>query len=120
MEAQIFWGVSYGLSGMASGVDLWFCEACRDLSIYYTACIPFKEQRDEVEPDEVELRDELIEAANCVVECRNSAMVEMANVGLVVWDGNKGGTHNVIQQLIENKKKFIWINPVSKSVNICE
>lgn len=41
-------------------------------------------------------------------------MVEKADTGLVVWDGNKGGTHNVFQQLVEKKKPFVWINPVNE------
>lgn len=43
-------------------------------------------------------------------------MVEIIDYGIIVWDGNKGGTHNVFQQMIENKKGFVWINPVSEKI----
>jgi uncharacterized phage-like protein YoqJ len=112
-------GYSYGLSGMASGVDLWYCESCFDLDIPYAACIPFEEQTFEVEEYEVGLRKELIEKAAEVHHIRNSRMVEMTDAGIVVWDGNKGGTHNVVQQLVENSKPFIWINPVSQKIWEC-
>ena len=35
---------TYGLSGMASGVDLWFCKELKDMHIPYAACIPFEGQ----------------------------------------------------------------------------
>ena len=62
------------------------------------------------------MREELIRSAAEVLSIRNSGMVEKADWGLVVWDGNKGGTHNVFQQLVENKKSFVWINPVGKKI----
>lgn len=119
VEAMRNEGYSYGLSGMASGVDLWFCEACLEHNVPYAACIPFEEQQDEVEEHEKVLRLELIEQADKVYNIRNSGMVEMADAGIVVWDGNKGGTHNVAQQMIEHKKSFIWINPVGEKIWKC-
>jgi uncharacterized phage-like protein YoqJ len=110
---------AYGLSGMASGVDLWFCQSCEKYKIPYAACIPFKEQEDEVEADEVDERLRLIKIASTEYNIRNSAMVEKSEAGIVVWDGNKGGTHNVVQQLIENDLPFVWINPVSNKVWNC-
>jgi uncharacterized phage-like protein YoqJ len=110
---------SYALSGMASGVDLWFCQSCLELGIPYSACIPFEEQKDLVEEFEKEERGFLIDKASDVISMRNSAMVEKSDCGIVVWDGNKGGTHNVVQQLIEKDKKFIWINPAGKKIWNC-
>lgn len=110
---------SYCLSGMASGVDLWFCQTCLDLHIPYAACIPFEEQQDLVEEFEKEKRLRFINKAAQVLNIRNSMMLEKADMGIVVWDGNKGGTHNVVQQLIENKKPFYWINPVSEKIWKC-
>lgn len=109
-----------GLSGMASGVDLWFCDLCRQKKIEYIACPPFPEQRNLMK-DEAEMlfRDELLADAKEVKAIRNSKMVEMADVGLVVWDGNKGGTHNVVQQLVEKNKGFYWVNPVSQKIWDC-
>lgn len=104
---------------MASGVDLWFCEACLALDIPYIACIPFDEQGETMEESEALLRSELIRQAGQVRKVKNSWMVEEAEMGIVVWDGNKGGTHNVVQQLIEKQKPFIWINPVGRKVWHC-
>jgi uncharacterized phage-like protein YoqJ len=110
---------SYGLSGMASGVDLWFCEICQKLQIPYAACIPFEEQQDLVESDEKELRLNLIKNSSKTYIIRNSIMLERSESGIVVWDGNKGGTHNVVQQLVEHSKPFIWINPVNNKLWEC-
>lgn len=116
MEAQTEYGFIRGYVGMASGVDLWFCESCRYLNIPYVACIPFEEQDKTMSKDDAEKRNELIKQSVEIKNVKNSWMVEQAQQGIVVWDGNKGGTHNVLQQLIENKKSFWWINPVSRRV----
>jgi len=112
-KLQHIHGYIRGYVGMASGVDLWFCQSCIDLKISYVACIPFDKQEDGMSYSDVQLRQYFINHADCVRKVRNSWMVEEAEMGLIIWDGNKGGTHNVIQQLIERKKSFIWINPVS-------
>lgn len=110
---------SYGLSGMASGVDLWFCQMCIEYKIPYAACIPFEGQQELVEEFEKEERLKLIDKASSILKIRNSKMLEKSDGGIVVWDGNKGGTHNVVQQLIENNKPFIWINPVGEKIWKC-
>lgn len=112
-------GYVKGYSGMASGVDLWFCEICKEWDIPYVACIPFEEQSDYMEDDDIILRDELIKTACERKDVRNSYMVEKCDTAIIVWDGNKGGTHNCLQQLVEAKKDFWWINPVKKTVVLC-
>ena len=112
-------GYVKGYSGMASGADLWFCEICKEWDIPYVACIPFEEQADYMEDDDIILRDALIKTAIERKNVRNSYMVETCDVAIVVWDGNKGGTHNCFQQLIEAKKDFWWINPVKPTVVKC-
>lgn len=111
--------VSYAYSGMASGVDLWFCQSCIALNIPYEACIPFEEQSLEMDEEERQLRDYLIAASNRISHVRNRYMVEKAQAGVAVWDGNKGGTHNVVQQIIEAQKPFWWINPASEKIWRC-
>lgn len=108
-----------GYSGMASGVDLWFCAECENQDISYVACIPFEEQADTMSPEEAAAREHRIGAAGRVMNVKNSWMVEQCDMGIVVWDGNKGGTHNVLQQLVENKKGFVWINPVAQKIWHC-
>lgn len=112
-------GFIKGYSGMASGVDLWFCEICKELNMPYAACIPFEEQRETMEAEDRLLRDELIGSALEVLHVRNSYMVENCDSAIVVWDGNKGGTHNCFQQLVESKKDFWWVNPVKKTAVLC-
>lgn len=112
-------GYIRGYAGMASGVDLWFCQNCNSLEIPYVACIPFDGQEETMDENARELRGQLIEAASEVYRVKNSWMVEKADMAIVVWDGNKGGTHNVLQQLVENKKPFYWINPVSEVIYDC-
>ncbi len=109
----------YGYSGMASGVDLWFCKACIELGIPFEACIPFEDQKLEMDHQEQALREQLIAAANKTSYVRNRYMVEKAQAGIVVWDGNKGGTHNVVQQMVEANKPFWWINPVAEKIWRC-
>lgn len=108
--------ISVGLSGMASGVDLWFCKWCLVFGIPYWACIPFEGQEDTMSEKDAALRAGLIAKAIEVKKVRNRWMVEKCDSAIVVWDGNKGGTHNVFQQLIEAKKDFVWINPVKETI----
>lgn len=108
-----------GYVGMASGVDLWFCEICKEENIPYYACIPFDSQDETMSKHDAWVRKKLIEDAMLVKGVRNSWMVEEVNHAIVVWDGNKGGTHNVVQQLVEKKINFHWINPVAKKIWDC-
>jgi len=111
--------LSYGYSGMASGVDLWFCKELFNFRIPYAACIPFEGQEETMDGLSKDERKTLISKASAVHYVKNSYMVEKCDMGIVVWDGNKGGTHNVLQQLVEKKKPFVWINPVGKKIWNC-
>jgi uncharacterized phage-like protein YoqJ len=113
------YGNFIGYSGMASGVDLWFCDSCLIKKYQYNACIPFKEQEDEMDADEKMHRQTLIDKAANVYNIRNSAMIDKVDMAIIVWDGNKGGTHNVLQQCVEVNKKFYWVNPVRQNIIKC-
>jgi uncharacterized phage-like protein YoqJ len=113
-------GISLAYSGMASGVDLWFCESCFKYKIPYIACIPFDEQSEYMTDETKSHRETLLKYAKEKMAVKNSWMVEHCDYAIVVWDGNKGGTHNVLQQLIEKQIPFTWINPVAKKVWRCE
>lgn len=106
-------------SGMASGVDLYFCHFCKELKLPYIACIPFDEQEEQMVGLIKFKREELIREAVEIKKVKNSWMVENCDTAIVVFDGNKGGTANVFQQLIEKKRNFIWINPVGKVIWKC-
>ena len=112
-------GVSLAYSGMASGVDLYFCKACQIQKLPFIACIPFDGQELQMTEEAQNARAEYIKMASSVMHVKNSWMVEHCDIALVVWDGNKGGTHNVVQQLVEKNVPFIWLNPVGKKVWHC-
>lgn len=101
-------------SGMAGGIDLHFCQSCILLGIPYIACVPFEGQENTMTIHEAEVRTQLLKTAKEIKEVKNSWMVEHGDIGLAIWDGNKGGTHNVVQQFVEKRKNFYWINPVAK------
>ena len=67
---------SLGLSGMASGVDLWFCEELLSLHIPYHAYIPFEEQDETMDFLSKQERIRLIQNASKTINARNSIMVE--------------------------------------------
>lgn len=113
-------GIAIAYSGMASGVDLWFCQSCFNNFIPYIACIQFEEQADYMSPETKLLRASFLSSAKEKKLVKNSWMVENCDRAIVIWDGNKGGTHNVLQQLIEKQIPFTWINPVSKKIWNCE
>lgn len=108
--------LSIGMSGMASGVDLFFCESCFNYKLHYCAYIPFVGQESTMSKTDADEREKWIKRASQIVWAKNSTMVEKCDTAIVVWSGTKGGTHNVFEQLIERKKNFWWINPVNKKV----
>ena len=112
-------GISIAYSGMASGVDLWFCEACFKYQIPYIACVPFEGQEDYMDAETKKRRQDLLSFAKEIKYVKNSWMIEHSDCAIVVWDGNKGGTHNVLQQLVEKQLPFIWINPVGQKIWHC-
>jgi len=112
-------GIALGYSGMASGVDLWFCEACFKYQIPFIACVPFEEQADYMTEETRAKRKTLLSLAAQTMSVKNSWMVEHTDIAIVVWDGNKGGTHNVVQQLVEKNVPFLWINPVGQKIWHC-
>lgn len=101
-------------SGMASGIDLHFCKSCILLGIPFIACVPFEGQEYTMTPRDADVREQLLKVAKEIKEVKNSWMVEHTDMGIAVWDGNKGGTHNVVQQFVEKRRNFYWINPVAK------
>jgi uncharacterized phage-like protein YoqJ len=113
------YGASLAYSGMASGVDLMFCESCQFYGIPFIACVPFDGQELTMTDEDRRFRNDLLKIVKEVKHVKNSWMVEHCDLAIAVWDGNKGGTHNVVQQLVEKKKNFYWINPVSKVVWKC-
>lgn len=100
--------------GMASGVDLYFCRSCILLGIPYIACVPFEGQENTMSVRDAEIREQLLKSAKEIKQVKNSWMVEHTDMGIIVWAGLKGGTHNVVEQFVSARKNFYWINPVGK------
>lgn len=114
VEIKVYGTDLLAYSGMASGIDLHFCRSCLLLGIPFIACVPFEGQEETMSPRDADLREQYLKVAKEIKQVKNSWMVEHCDVGLAVWDGNKGGTHNVVQQFVEKRRNFYWINPVAK------
>ena len=99
-----------GLSGMADGIDLIFCSLLENYHCY----IPFENQDEYMSEEDKEWRKDLIKKSRKCYKAKNSQMVRDCDNGIIVWDGNKGGTHNVFQQMVECGKPFFWIEPINK------
>lgn len=112
-------GATIAYSGMASGIDLLFCSHCHYYKLPYIACVPFDGQEETMTVDASKLREEFLGYAKEIKKVKNSWMVEHCDIAIAVFDGNKGGTANVFQQLIEKKKNFYWINPVGQVIWKC-
>jgi len=105
-----------GLSGMADGIDLIYCEILLKHGMGYQCYLPFEGQEDYMSAEDKVRRQGLIDKAWVTCKAKNSKMVEDCESGIIVWDGNKGGTHNVFQQMLENKKPFFWIEPHNQKI----
>ena len=105
-----------GLSGMADGIDLLFCDLLLQNRMGYHCYIPFEGQDEYMSEQDKELRTRLIDKSWGILKVKNSQMVENCDSGIIVWDGNKGGTYNVFQQMVEKKKPFYWIEPINKQL----
>lgn len=101
-------------SGMASGIDLYFCNSCLLLGIPYIACVPFDGQETTMTPADADRREQFLKVAKEIKKVKNSWMVDHADVGIAVWSGQKGGTYNVVEQFVSSKTNFFWVNPVGK------
>ena len=83
-------GASLAYSGMADGVDLWFCRSCLWHKLPYIACVPFEEQDEYMSFDDKTLRNSLLTSAKEIMKVRNSWMVEHCDYGVVImvlWFG---------------------------------
>ena len=100
--------------GMASGVDLHFCKSCILMGVPYIACVPFEGQENTMSVHDADVRAQLLKSAKEIKEVKNSWMVEHCDIAIAVWSGQKGGTFNVVEQLVTDRKNWYWINPVGK------
>ena len=115
--------VNEAVSGMALGVDQWAAEVCIELSIPFTAAVPFDGQEWRW-PSAAQLRyRELIakawhvqvvcpgEYAAWKMQRRNEWMVNNSDTLLAVWDGSSGGTANCVQYAREVGREIWHVDP---------
>lgn len=115
-----------GITGMAQGVDQWFAEVCRDLSIPYIACIPFPGQERLWPPDAQHHYRQLVADAFEVrvgpsartkpdviaaLHRRNSDMVSGCHAAIAVWDGSSGGTADAVRKLTDLGRPLLRLDP---------
>ena len=117
------------VTGMALGVDQWFCEIGLKLSLKVHAYLPCKGQSAKWRPAQKEHH------RNLTLQCdwrliskdtytgpkqlldRNTAMVNDSNIAIIVWDGKKeGGTWHAVQEIrkASHIKQAIHINPATR------
>lgn len=100
---------TWGISGMALGVDQWAAEVCVEMQVPFTAAVPFNGQESRWPEDSQRRYRELLAKASDVVvvsdggyeawkmQRRNQWMVDNADVLVAVWDGSPGGTANCVK-----------------------
>lgn len=106
------------LTGMALGWDMAVAQACFELGIPYTPCIPFKGQECKWCSEQQALYHQLIAAAPCPavyvseppyspakMDVRNRYMVDNSEHTLALWSGDpKGGTANCVRYAIKKRR----------------
>lgn len=126
-------GVSYFISGMAIGVDMYAAEIVLDLkSTYYPGIklecvIPCESQPEKWTKALQERYAAIVEKCDkrtllqkeytpdCM-EKRNRYMVDQANALIAVWDGRPSGTGKTVRYALEKKKPIRIIHPITLTV----
>lgn len=121
-------GAEEFFSGMARGVDIWAAEAVLELKRTYPkikliAVIPCPEQADKWSRSEqeryrgiLELCDRLLVISphytkGCMLK-RDRALVDMCDVLVAVFDGQKGGTEYTVNYAKSKGRKTIVVLPM--------
>ena len=121
-------GADEFFSGVARGVDIWAAEAVLELRSDYpdiklTAVIPCPEQADKWSKEDKERYRNILEACDktlvtsprYVKGCmhkRDRALVDMCDVLVAVFDGQKGGTEFTVNYAKSKGRKTIIIPPM--------
>lgn len=106
---KLSWRPERVITGMALGWDQAVAQACIDLSIPFTAAVPFSGQSNNWPQPAQDFYASLMDAADLVeVVCpggyaawkmqrRNEWAVDRAGSVLALWDGTSGGTANCVR-----------------------
>ena len=97
------------LTGMAIGWDLAVAQACVNVGISFTACVPLQDQELQWPAETKRYYFELCSKAAdvyfvcdpgyapCKIQMRNQYMVDNSEKVLALWDGSSGGTANCVE-----------------------
>lgn len=111
------------ISGMALGVDQWWCEAAQELGLDVAAYIPFPGQESNWPESSKRHYVALLSKCKRVKVCcqgsysarkmqiRNEVMVDNADVCVAIWDGSSGGTGNCVHYIRGVEKPFLIVDP---------
>lgn len=121
-------GAEEFFTGMARGVDTWAAEAVLELkaefpNIKLTAVIPCPEQANSWSEEEKERYRNILDACDktlVVSPCfsrgcmqkRNRELVDMCDILIAVFDGQKGGTEYTVNYAKSKDRKTILIPPM--------
>ncbi len=104
------------ISGMALGFDQWAAEICIELSIPFTAAVPFAGQESKwPASSQGPYRALCSRAFNVHIVCeggyapwkmqrRNEWMIDHADLVIAAWNGTPGGTENAVDYAHSKKK----------------
>ena len=124
-------GVSYFITGMAMGVDMYAAEIVLDLKVNYPGlqlecAIPYEEQAmrwtnalreryyDIASKCDKETMLQTHYSSGCF-QRRNRYMVDQADIVLAVWDGQPSGTGSAVKYALSKGKQVIRIDPSDMS-----
>ena len=120
-------GMTCGISGMASGADLWWADAVVRADVTLWPHVPYRQQPDPwSESDRQEWARLLGEARRQPVVygpspevrwlfARNRGMVDAADLVLAVWiRGRRGGTCEALRYALDRGHRPTWVDPVRR------
>lgn len=124
-----------GITGMALGGDQIFAEVCIELSIPFTAAVPFRGQENRWPTSsqdayrsllgrakEVVIVDEIpeyfVESFGGKMAVRNVWMIDHSETAIGVWDGSDGGTGNAVKELLRRGRKLARLDPLTRTISI--
>lgn len=124
-------GMRVGISGMALGADTWWGFATVFAWCDLWAFIPFPQQPEKWQPEDLARWNELRSRAKHEVvvaeeysvgalHARNDAMLANADLVVAVWDPSHttGGTYSCVQKAHQAAMPMIHVNPVTQTTSM--
>lgn len=124
-------GMTLGISGMALGADQWWAAALVRHKIDLEAHIPFPQQANRWQSEDVDEWNRLLRVAHKLVtyggfydvkflHARNLGMLRRADLVIAVWDPAKttGGTASAVEKATKMRLPIIHVNPVAQTTTI--